>query len=126
MLVRRLLAIIAVTALALRPAVALAGMPSTFDLFDLSDWAAARFETISFFVALFLLLAVVLRLLWNFLARDFTTLPVLTFRRALAAVLLLSLLLAVVLTMIAGARELLTPGAWQKQGHSYRLSEPPP
>ena len=122
MFVRRLLAIIVVRTLALRPAVALAGMPSM----DLSDWAATRIDTISFFAALFLILAVVLRLLWNFLARDFPALPVLTFKRALAAVLLLSLLLAVVLTMIAGARELLTPGAWQKQGHIYRLSEPKP
>jgi hypothetical protein len=93
---------------------------------DLSDWAALRIETISFFAVLFLLLAVVLRLTWNALARDFPALPVLTFRRALAAVLVLSLLLAVVLTMIAGARELLTPGAWQKQGQTYRLSEPKP
>ena len=52
---------------------------------------------------LFLILAVVIRLLWNALARDFPALPVLTFKRALAAVLLLSMLLAVVLTMIAGA-----------------------
>lgn len=119
---RRLLAIIAVTTLALRPAVAMAGMPSI----DLSDWAATRVETISFFAAFFFVLVVVLRLLWNFLARDFPALPVLTVKRALAAVVLLSLLLAVVLTMIAGARELLTPGAWQKQGHVYRLSEPKP
>ena len=119
---RRLLAIIAMALLALHPTVALAGMPSA----TLTDWAATRVETISFFVAVFFVLVVVVRALWNSLARDFPKLPVLTFKRALAAVLLLSLLLAVVLTMIAGARELLTPGAWQKQGHTYRLSEPQP
>ena len=92
----------------------------------LSDWAALRVETISFFTMLFLILAVAIRLLWNALARDFPALPVLTFKRALAAVLLLSMLLAVVLTMIAGARELLTPGTWQKQGQTHRLSDPKP
>ena len=97
-------------------------MPSV----DLSDWAILRVQTISFFLVLFLALAVVLRLIWNALAHDFPALPVLTFKRALGGVLLLSVLLAVVLTMIAGARELLTPGAWQKQGHAYRLSEPKP
>jgi hypothetical protein len=47
----------------------------------------------------------------------------------LAAVILWGVLLAVVLTMIAGARELLTPGAWQKQGVLYKLAgsaEPKP
>ena len=29
-----------------------------------------------------------------------------------------------VLTMISGARELLTPGAWRKQGSTYRLNSP--
>jgi hypothetical protein len=117
--VRRLSAILAVLAFTLRPAAAMAGMPTPV----LTDWAATRFETISFFAALFLVLAVVVWRLWNFLAHEFPVLPRLTFRRALAAVLLLSLLLAVVLTMIAGARELLTPGAWQKQGHTYHVSE---
>ena len=36
-------------------------------------------------------------------------------------VVLLGLCLGVVLTMIAGARELLTPGAWQQQGLLYKL-----
>ena len=34
------------------------------------------------------------------------------------------MLLGVVLTMIAGARELLTPGAWEKQGLQYKLAGP--
>jgi hypothetical protein len=33
------------------------------------------------------------------------------------------LLFYVVLTMISGARELLTPGAWEKQGTGYRLRD---
>jgi uncharacterized protein YjeT (DUF2065 family) len=120
--VRRFAAIIAGLALLLRPAAARAGMPMPI----LTDWATARVETISFFVVLFLILTFVIWQLWNYLAREFTLLPRLTLRRALAAVLLVSMMLAVVLTMIAGARELLTPGAWQKQGHTYHLSEPPP
>src|SRR5262249_35186152 len=39
------------------------------------------------------------------------------------------LLFVLVLTMISGARELMTPGAWEKQGLTYRLkkgeTEPP-
>ena len=29
----------------------------------------------------------------------------------------------IVLTMISGARELMTPGAWERNGVTYRLSE---
>ena len=92
---------------ALRPSVAMAGMPMPV----LSDWAALRFETISFFVVVLLISAAVIRWLWNGLAKDFSKMPRLSYRRTLAAVVLCGLLLMVVLTMIAGARELLTPGA---------------
>lgn len=40
-----------------------------------------------------------------------------------------ALLFVLVLTMISGARELMTPGAWEKKGLTYRLvprSPPPP
>lgn len=33
------------------------------------------------------------------------------------------LALVIVLAMIAGARELMTPGAWQKQGWTYKLPD---
>lgn len=98
-----------------------AGMPSPV----LSDWAEIRIETISFFIVVILLGAGVVCLLWNSLAKDFTALPRLKYRRALAMVVLLGLFLAVLLTMIAAARELLTPGAWQKQGVLYKVSPPP-
>jgi hypothetical protein len=42
----------------------------------------------------------------------------------LSLVILWGLLFVVVLTMISGARELMTPGAWRKQGWTYRLTEP--
>jgi hypothetical protein len=91
---------------------------------DLSDWAAIRVEAISFFLVVLLGLTAVVRWLWNSLAADFPRLPRLTYRRSLAAVVLWGMLLAVVLTMIAGARELLTPGAWQKQGVLYKVAGP--
>jgi hypothetical protein len=98
-------------------------MPSIW----ISDWAGVRLSTISFFGAMFLLATAVVRWLWNGLARDFPKMPRLTYRRALAAVALWSMLLAVVLTMIAGSRELLTPGAWQKRGVLYEVaSQKPP
>lgn len=37
-------------------------------------------------------------------------------------VVLWGLLFIVVLAMISGARELMTPGAWEKQGATYRLA----
>jgi hypothetical protein len=38
----------------------------------------------------------------------------------------LGLLFVLVLTMISGARELMTPGAWEKRGLTYRLVPPSP
>ena len=41
----------------------------------------------------------------------------------MAGVVLWGLALVIVLAMIAGARELMTPGAWQKQGWTYKLTD---
>jgi hypothetical protein len=106
---------------AIMPCRALAGMPSPV----LSDWAAVRFETLSFFVVVLLLCAMVIRWLWNYLAKDFPSMPRLSYGKTLALVVLVGMFLAVVLTMIAGARELLTPGAWQKQGLLYKVASQP-
>ena len=46
------------------------------------------------------------KLLWNYVRRDFSRMPYLSYRMALAFVLLLGLMLNVVLLMIAGTREL--------------------
>jgi hypothetical protein len=81
-----------------------------------------RVQTISFFLLGFLGSAFGVQRLWNYLARDFTVLPHLTYRRALGLTALWGLLFVVVLTMISGARELMTPGAWEKQGETYRLA----
>jgi hypothetical protein len=56
--------------------------------------------------------------------KDFPGWPKLTFGKALSLTALLSLLMLLVLSMISGARELLTPGAWRRQGSSYRLNDP--
>ena len=98
-----------------------AGMPS----FNLTDIAKARLDTISFFIALLLVLALVVKGLWNYLGRDFTKLPRMSYPKALTAVTLWGLLFLLVLTMISGARELMTPGAWEKQGATYRLKDGP-
>src|SRR5262245_17047508 len=102
------------------PAVAVAGMPSV----DLTDVARMRIETLSFFLFVFLACGKGLQLLWNWLRTDFTRLPRLSYCKALGLLTVWGLLFVVVLTMISGARELLTPGAWEKVGVTYRLAGP--
>src|SRR5262249_35271327 len=106
---------------AVTPAAALAGMPSV----TLSELARMRVENISFFLAAYLLASCLLQRLWNFLRSDFAFLPRLSYGKALGVVALWGVLFVLVLTMISGARELLTPGAWEKQGRTYRLAKPP-
>ena len=96
---------------------ALAGMPNI----TLSDTASMRLSGISFFLALLFLSALGFKYLWNYVRRDFGRMPYLSYARALAFVVLLGLLLNVVLLMIAGTRELMTPGAWEKSGITYKL-----
>ncbi len=92
----------------------------------LSDLAQARLEAISFFAAGYLLLAWVVKGLWNVLAGAFSSLPRISYRASLSLMLVSGLLMYVVLTMISGARELMTPGAWEKQGIGYQLRNDPP
>lgn len=106
--------------LAVLPAIAKAGMPSV----TLTDFARLRLETASFFLVGLLVSAAVVRWCWNLLARDFPRLPPLRYGGALGLVALWSLLFVIVLTMISGARELMTPGAWVRQGMTYKLAPP--
>jgi hypothetical protein len=92
-------------------------------VYDLTDVARLRLEDISFFAFLLLLAALGIRTLWNFLARDFPGWPRLSFLKALSLTALLSLAMLLVLVMISGARELLTPGAWFRQASHYRPNE---
>jgi len=91
-------------------------------IFRLNETPLARLQAISFFLAVLLLCAAVVWGLWNYLQRDFPNLPRLSFGKALAGVVLWGLLFVIILAMISGARELMTPGAWSKQGWTYRLS----
>ena len=84
---------------------------------------ALRIQAMSFFVAVLLLSGWLVKGLWNLARRDFPRLPRLTYSRALGLVLLWGLAFVIVLTMISGARELMTPGAWRKQGWTYQLAE---
>lgn len=115
---RHILLLSAVVALFL-PGQALAGMPTI----RLTDLARMRFQSLSFFMVGFLLCSFLIQRLWNWLGRDFPTLPRLTYGRALGLVALWGLLFVLVLTMISGARELMTPGAWKKEGFTYKLAE---
>src|SRR5438309_1420396 len=103
----------------LAPPVAYAGMPSL----TLTDVGRMRAQTISFFLFGFLLSAWLIQRLWNYLRKDFTILPRLTYGKAVGMVSLWGLLFVLVLTMISGARELMTPGAWKKSGFTYKLAE---
>jgi hypothetical protein len=113
---------LATLVLLLSPTAALAGMPSV----HLTEVATMRFSAISFFIGIFLGVAVAVRFLWNRLRRDFTRMPPLSFGAALALVFLFGLGIQLVLSMIAGGRELMTPGAWEKTGVTYRLADAPP
>jgi len=104
--------------LALAPGVALAGMPSPV----FTDWATMRISTISLFVMVLLVSALVVKILWNALAKDFTKLPRLGYWRSMGLVFLWGFLFLFVLTMIAGARELMTPEAWELRGVTYKIA----
>jgi hypothetical protein len=98
---------------------AFAGMPSV----TLTDAASMRLQSISFFLAVFLLSALVIRWIWNAFTADFPKLPRLSYLKSLGLVGLWGLLFLLVLTMISGARELMTPGAWKKDGLTYSLAD---
>lgn len=118
-LIRRIIVVTSLVLLA--PSPALAGMPT----FVLTDMARMRIQTISFFLIGILLSSALIQWIWNSLRKDFAVLPRLSYSKALGVVTMWGLLFVLVLTMIAGARELMTPGAWEKQGKTYRLVQPP-
>lgn len=92
----------------------------------LDDWIDARLQAISFFGLLTLASGKAVQVLWNVARGDWERWPRLTYRRSLAFTLLWGVMFVVVLTMISGARELMTPGAWRKMGWTYELAKPPP
>ncbi len=102
------------------PGCLLAGMPTI----DFTDIAKMRIDTISFFFVMYLLIAWGVKWFWNDLRSTFPKMPKISYRRALGLLTIWALLFVVVLTMISGARELLTPGAWERSGATYKLVEP--
>ena len=115
----RFLRRISLLAIALSALPAHAGMPYPPTLTDI---ARLRVEAISFFLFILLACAGLIQLLWNRLRTTFIRLPRLSYPKALGLVMLWGLLFIIVLAMISGARELMTPGAWEKQGATYRLT----
>lgn len=112
-----------------RPVALYAGMPAPLPtdvdrylVWRVNDSILGRVQAISFFLMAFLVCTAVVRWLWNYFQKDFPSLPRLSYGKALAGMLLWSLLFVIVLTMISGARELMTPGAWRKQGFTYKLT----
>lgn len=110
-----------------------APLPSKWTMDSTPKWAPSggipydgsadvRWQAISFFVAGLLLCAWGVQWLWRTLRKDLAWLPAITYRRSLSFVVLWGLLFVIVLTMISGARELMTPGAWRKQGWTYQLA----
>lgn len=104
----------------------IAGMPSVLPedvstVLRLNEDAVARLQSISFFLFALMAATITVWALWNFVARDTKWLPKISFAKASCLVFLWSALFVIVLTMISGARELLTPGAWKKVGVTYTL-----
>lgn len=110
------------------PPLARAGMsaPTLADIpriLTLSKTAGLRLDAISFFIVCLLAAAWAIQRVWNSLASDFPRLPRISYLRSFGLMGLWGLLFLLVLTMISGARELMTPGAWKKNGISYQLNE---
>jgi len=95
-------------------------MPS----FELRDIYRLRVQELSFFLFLLIACAFLFKLTWNYAVKGFPYLPTLNFKRSLCLAILFGLVMLLVLTMISGIREVLTPGAWRKQGSTYRLNDP--
>lgn len=92
---------------------------------SLTEMSRGRLEAISFFAFVALLCAAVIHFGWNALRKDFPRLPHLSYAKSLGLLTLWGLLFVLVLTMISGARELMTPGAWKPSGATYQLQDEP-
>lgn len=92
--------------------------------YSLTEVAETRLDSISLFLIAFAFSALILRWAWNLLARDFAWMPHLSYLQALAALVVSGLFVYVALSLIAGARELMTPGAWVRTGSTHRLATP--
>lgn len=100
-----------------------AGMPSIQLI--VTELGRRRLEEVSFFLVGFLLLTAFCRWLWNGLSKEIPSLPKLSYRGALRVMFLWGLALIVVLSLVSGARELMTPAAWEPNGITSRLVKSP-
>jgi hypothetical protein len=91
-------------------------------VYGLRDIYRVRFEEMSFFIVLFAACAVFLKFLWNHAVKGFPAIPRLKLRHSFSLALLFGVATLLILTMISGIREVLTPEAWRRQGSSYRLN----
>ena len=92
-------------------------------VYGLSDIYRLRLEDISFFSFLLFVCAFSLKLLWNYAFKGFNHVPRIKFFQALCLALLFGLMMLLILAMISGIREVLTPGVWRHQGTSYKLND---
>lgn len=97
-----------------------AGMPS----FTLREIYRLRLQELSFFIFLLFACALLFKFTWNYAAKGLPAIPRINYWRALSLSFLFGLVMLLVLTMISGIREILTPEAWRKQGSTYRLNDP--
>ncbi|HVX13564.1 MAG TPA: hypothetical protein VHC22_20430 [Pirellulales bacterium] len=107
---------------------AVMGIPTLEDvprLVTLTNTTKLRLDAISFFGVSLLVIAWAIQWVWNSVAKDFPRLPRISYLRSLGLMGLWGLLFLLVLTMISGARELMTPGAWKKQHSTHQLRDPP-
>ena len=103
----------------------LRGEPRTTVL-RLREEPRQRLQVISFFLLALLVSSLCVKWLWNGLRREFPRLPRMNFGKAVLLTVAWGLLFCIVLVMISGARELMTPGAWKKEGATYQLNHNPP
>jgi xanthine/uracil/vitamin C permease (AzgA family) len=75
----------------------------------LTDVAEARLDALSFFLFTYLVISLVVKAIWNQLAKSFASLPKLKYREALGVVFVTGVLFYVLLTMISGARDCSRP-----------------
>ena len=97
-----------------------AGMP---DPVELTSLAQMRLDTLSFFIFVVLATSFIFQKIWNMLQKDFQSLPRFNYKQAVGFILIWGLALNLILAMISGARELMTTGAWEKNGISYKVKE---
>lgn len=86
----------------------------------LTDLAIFRISSISFFLVVILVCSLCVQKIWKRFAHDIQGMPVLSYSRACRLSLTCGLLFVAVFTMISGAREHMTPEAWQKQGLMFQ------